>query len=826
MHLKNHLKFISAVLFLLSFATVGRSQGVVYINRDVFIGQPQTITPSGASIINKVKSPIHGAILINGGSFTYNPPSYACLDTFTISYQFINNGIKLFNYASYALRVDHSFLNLKQDYAFTNINTPVDVDVLANDGASNSTGASAVFLNSISLVNNGSATIVNDKIRFKPATGYYGLAYLNYVACDAVFGNCKTSSVSIQVNNVPPAGTTTSHISTSKGSPIIVLTPNSGFTTSVPAANGSITFVDNNAFNYVPNPTFVGQDQVTFTNAGNNQTHIVTIDVINKTTANKYAIPDVFYTAENVPVTFDVLANDRAVNAYVANFTNPNPNHGSLTIFNNKFTFTPAPGFNGVAKFTYNIKNNNGIPSSFNINEWTTVNVIVSNQYPSKQLFELKTPVNTPLVLNYNIPIIGWNFSVVDAPQHGTLIYHPGQTSLTLNSQTSINGTNLMVYTPASGFSGTEEFELLYCINGNCRNVKFYVVVEPVNPSLSQYCSGDCVWAGDSNNDGIVDIVDLLPIGFCQGETGDGRPNASLGWYGQFANNWQHPLIPGLNLKYVDTDGDGEVNSADIIALDTHYGKTHNITPDKIINYKAIPLNFQVLTPNPQIGDLVEVDVLLGTQGNPSCDLYGFTMEFPFDNTVINYNSFQMNFYPNSWFTYNSPTLSLAKKHSGNQVDFGIVRTGGIAATGIGKVAKMSFIIDDDISGIRDHDGNFTANLTMAAGKTMSGDGAIYDIEPQVIPIKINMKKDRPSFDSAKVLTYPNPASSDVNIYVNGGYELTEYQLYNLAGQMIMKHSASGRSTKVNVENLNNGIYFVKVITDGGVVTKKIEIVK
>ncbi|MFZ4544810.1 MAG: Ig-like domain-containing protein [Saprospiraceae bacterium] len=826
MHLKNHLKIVTTTLFLLSFLSSGMAQGIVYINRDVFIGNPQTIFPTGASIITKVKDAKHGILTPQGSSFTYSPPTYACLDTFTISYQYITSGIKFFNYASYAIRVDHSFLNLKQDYAFTNLNTTIDIPVLANDVATSANGQNAVFLNSVSLVNSGTASIVNDKIRFKPATGYYGLAYLNYVACDAMFGNCKTSAVSIQVNNVPPAGITTSQISTSKGSPIIVLTPNSGFTTSVAASNGTITFVENNAFNYVPNPTFVGQDQVTFINAANNQTHIITIDVINKTTANKYAIPDVFYTAENVPVTFDVLQNDRAVNAYVANYTNPNPNHGSLSIFSNKFTFTPAPGFNGVAKFTYNIRNNNGIPSTFNINEWTTVNIIVSNQYPSKQVFELKTPSNTPLVLNYNIPILGWNFSVVDPPQHGTLIYHPGQTSLTLNSQTSINGTNLMVYTPASGFTGTEQFELLYCINGNCRNVKFYVVVEAVTPSLSQYCSGDCVWSGDANNDGIVDIVDLLPLGYCQGETGDGRPNASIGWYGQFANNWQHPLIPGLNMKYADTDGDGEVNAADMVALDAHYGKTHNITPDKVINYKAIPLNFQILTPNPQIGDLVEVDVLLGTQGNPSCDLYGFTMEFPFDNTVINYNSFQMSFYPNSWFTYNSPTLSLAKKHSGNQVDFGIVRTGGIAATGIGKVARMSFIIDDDISGIRDQDGSFTANLNMAAGKTMSGDGSIYDIEPQVIPIKINLKKNRTSFDVSKVVTYPNPASSEVNIYVNGGYELIEYQVYNLAGQQLLKSETSGKSATVNIESLHNGIYFVKVITDGGVVTKKFEVLK
>ncbi len=425
------------------------------------------------------------------------------------------------------------------------------------------------------------------------------------------------------------------------------------------------------------------------------------------------------------------------------------------------------------------------------------------------------------MVLNYTVPIGGWEFQTLDEPQHGTLTHHKGQTTLNISGQTSVSGNNLMVYTPTAGFVGLEEFELIYIINGIPRNVKCLVNVEPVLPTLPQYCVGDCVWSGDANNDGIVDIVDLLPIGYCQGETGFGRPNPSPDWYGQFANNWQQPLMPGMNMKYIDTDGDGDVTEEDVQALTMHYNKTHNLTPEKIVKFKQIPLSFQVLTPNPQIGDLVELDVLMGTAGFPAVDMNGFTLPFRIDETAINYASLAMDFYENSWMSYNAPILSLAQKHSGNQIDFGMVRAGGSAASGVGRVAKLSFIIDDQINGFRDEDGYYTANISMEGGKTLGSDGLFYDIEAQIIPIKINLKKGRTGFDAAKVVTYPNPAHSELNIYINGGYEMAEYQVFNLAGQQLSKISANGKTAQVDVAHLQNGIYFIKVITDGGVVTKK-----
>lgn len=828
MNLKNYILRLASLLILtLSLSTVS-AQGIVYKNQDVFIGQSQTFTQSGSFGTAIVKQPRLGSLTLLNDGVIYNPSnnSGAYLDSFTISYKYkVGGGPITTNYAHYAVRVDNIFMDLAPDFSFTNKNQDITVDVIANDNSRTKTGNNPVTLTSISLKNNCDAFIISDngveKIKFKPDANFTGLAYLNYVACDGIFGNCKTGTLTVQVNNVPQSTSTSAQVSTSKATPIAILTPKDGFV-AANSANATIELIENNAFKYTPNSTFVGTDNIVFTNVALGLTHTVTVDVIAKAKTNQFAINDVVYTPKNQAVTFDVLKNDRVIQAQIPFFTEPKATQGSLNYVNGKFTFTPVANYSGIVTFSYNLKNVGGIPTNNPFDEWATVNIIVSDQMPGKQIYELKTPKNTPLVLNYNIPILGWNWQKIDDPTNGILAYNPGYTTFAVSGQASVSGNNLLIYTPTQDFTGQDQFEVLYCINGNCKNVKCYVTVEAVTPSLPQYCVGDCVWSGDANNDGIVDIVDLLPIGYCQGELGFGRPNANTSWYGQFSNNWQQPLMPGLNMKYMDTNGDGEIGQDDVNALDLNYYKTHNITPEKVKNYKQLPLSFQLLTPNPQIGDMVEVDVIMGTPNNPAVDMQGFTMDMTIDESVVNYNSFAMSWYADSWMTYNSPYLHLAKKHSGYQADFGFVRSGGSAASGFGKVAKMSFVIEDDVMGFRDEDGLMTANITMGGGKTMGSDGMMYDIEPQIIPIKINTKKNRTGFDANKVITYPNPANNEVNIYVNGGYELSSYQVYNLAGQQIKQGYASGKSTQINISELLNGVYFVKVITDGGVVTKKI----
>ena len=71
---------------------------------------------------------------------------------------------------------------------------------------------------------------------------------------------------------------------------------------------------------------------------------------------------------------------------------------------------------------------------------------------------------------------------------------------------------------------------------------------------------------------------------------------------------------------------------------------------------------------------------------------------------------------------------------------------------------------------------------------------------------------------------YPNPTSGMLNIEGEG---MTSVEVYNTVGQRVMTQEINGNKTQVSTENLNNGVYFVRVITDSGVViARKVTIIK
>ena len=68
---------------------------------------------------------------------------------------------------------------------------------------------------------------------------------------------------------------------------------------------------------------------------------------------------------------------------------------------------------------------------------------------------------------------------------------------------------------------------------------------------------------------------------------------------------------------------------------------------------------------------------------------------------------------------------------------------------------------------------------------------------------------------------YPNPAKDVINVKTN--VQRYEYQLINSVGQVVMNGVLSGEDV-ISVENINNGIYFLKVVANGEVTVNKVVI--
>ena len=71
---------------------------------------------------------------------------------------------------------------------------------------------------------------------------------------------------------------------------------------------------------------------------------------------------------------------------------------------------------------------------------------------------------------------------------------------------------------------------------------------------------------------------------------------------------------------------------------------------------------------------------------------------------------------------------------------------------------------------------------------------------------------------------FPNPARNQVNI--TSGSNIMEVAVYNVAGQQVYRHTPENQNHIINLNDFNNGIYMVRILTPEGLKTLKLQVVK
>ncbi|MBK8558243.1 MAG: hypothetical protein IPL65_22045 [Lewinellaceae bacterium] len=345
----------------------------------------------------------------------YTPdPGYTGTDTFTLEYQYIGTYPYL-SYQAYTVFVYPSLLRANADFSTTGTGTPVTVDVLANDIGS----APPLTLSSVPLADHGSAIISNNQLVFTPSPGFIGIAHLNYEVCDSL-GSCSTGSLNIGVNDNNAPGDDTLRIATARNTVLHTPLRYPGYTLFQSPTHGALSLPNAHSFRYDPDLNYTGSDQFVLVNNNFSPAAYKTVlmTVLGTPGQNNMAIEDLAFTPVNQPISFNVRSNDIG-NLTVKGWVVPSNFPGTIsgTTGGGNVTFTPNPGFSGVATFYYKI-GNLFIPNL----ETGTVNIIVGNQEPSRELFDLTTLMGTPLVVNYQIPFTGFNFEIIDSPEHENAI--------------------------------------------------------------------------------------------------------------------------------------------------------------------------------------------------------------------------------------------------------------------------------------------------------------------------------------------------------------------------------------------------------------------
>jgi hypothetical protein len=70
---------------------------------------------------------------------------------------------------------------------------------------------------------------------------------------------------------------------------------------------------------------------------------------------------------------------------------------------------------------------------------------------------------------------------------------------------------------------------------------------------------------------------------------------------------------------------------------------------------------------------------------------------------------------------------------------------------------------------------------------------------------------------STNISVYPNPATDVLNININNSsFKNSEVVVYNISGVEVLKTNMANSSAQLNIENLSNGVYLVKVTNQNG----------
>jgi hypothetical protein len=761
--------------------------------------------------------------IMNRVSYTPNP-GFVGVDTFTVGLNYLT-GYPYLVFKRYRVLVAPSLVNAAPDYAVTNAGQGVYIPAINND---RSTASGALTLHSVAAVNYGTAVIDSDnRIYFTPAPGFTGIAHVNYRVCDAL-NTCKNGQAMIGVSAGAPVHDTL-RVATAKNNPIFMPLPRSGYRIFSPPANGQLVMRNSSSFEYRPNKDFIGTDPFVLAIGAGTSTRYkrVQMAVLNTPNVNKMAIADIVATPVNQSVTLNVRTNDVG-NLTVRNWVSPPAQQGTISNTNTggNVTFTPAPGFSGVATFGY-VLGNFYVPNI----ETGTVQVLVGNQDPITRTYQLSTPVAKPLAIRYAVPFANYNFTVTRSARQGTVVYYPGQTTQTIDGQ-SVTGYNMLIYTPNNGFTGLDSFTVMYCItpNGNCTSTKIRVAVAPV-PGSGSSCQNACVWPGDANADGIANGQDLLTIGAGISNGGPARSSATAQWYGQHATPWNNPFVPlSTDLKYADSDGNGLINAADTTFVVQSFGKTHALRPLVPTLGNGLPFSLNLLTPNPKKGDKVQIEVILGTEANPMVNLRGFTFDFNVTGSLRD-SALRMEFYKNSWVNMNSPVLWLQKSTRRGRLETALARTGDLLGHGSGAVGRIEFIVIDIVDGGKPGSEEAPYIIVSIDHPTLyTGSGATSRSETGAscvlkIPIGQGAEQPEKATPAARLLSYPAPVQQELNLSLDNNAPIQAIRLTDMTGKTLFQQSYSTETTNLvlPMHDYAPGLYVVSVKTADGWMQQKVQ---
>ncbi len=350
------------------------------------------------------------------------------------------------------------------------------------------------------------------------------------------------------------------------------------------------------------------------------------------------------------------------------------------------------------------------------------------------------------------------------------------------------------------------------------------------------------MFPGDANNDGSSDQYDILPIGIAYGQEGFPRPGATLDWLPQLLpDQWPINLpVSGINLGFCDSDGNGFIDSIDIDAVALNFDSMQAESDPPPLPYIIQDTCFSC--PKPDLLITFDRDTAMITDTfyafldlrypaglPPEAGALGIAFELNYDPENVKDSLTKV--FPDTMpgdlmFITATSTLAKAWRVDPGNIRFGAAGKGMNTLFFTRPLGIVELVVDDMI--LRSTEADFWMD---AAGILVLNEQEQVVCFGQVAVDTITLFDpldavgERPAWHD-DVHIFPNPASDWLAVDSPNAI-LEGVELFSVNGKnQSIKWAGFSNNITMELNDLPTGIYFLKIKTQKGVLSKKIKLVK
>ncbi|MEM9548198.1 MAG: T9SS type A sorting domain-containing protein [Bacteroidota bacterium] len=362
------------------------------------------------------------------------------------------------------------------------------------------------------------------------------------------------------------------------------------------------------------------------------------------------------------------------------------------------------------------------------------------------------------------------------------------------------------------------------------------------------FCEEDCVWPGDVNNNGRVEANDITYLATMAGDVianANRRDRISTEWRGFNSEPWQTEKS-GIDYRYADVNGNGEVNLWDIALLTENFRLTNEIyekEPDNIPSFDErglsvdILFNEEISPVNGILNKIARARIMLGDEDLMISEpIFSLSFDLLIDTEIVHFSPW--------YFNDNHEIFDRLEHHyelkDSNSDPLPIADVFNYSE----RQSFVSFQMNEPI----EQGGELLENITIAAhnlGYTQNPNGEEYtkieivnvlalDKEGNQIDLGIRsvdsvLVKDLildPSLNTDNetdqpISVFPNPTRDKLSVHLQNS-SAGRLEIRNMQGRLIEKRTMNSSEYQLDTSGWENGVYILCIFDKEHAFTKRV----